>query len=332
MNWRVIADQEFEGKGIFDHRCLQLADLHSLAVDYPKSGKPVPFKDIPKRNDEFLPDCYAPETASAGDADPSALPRYYPSRRAIGRLFREVELPASVPGQAAAQGRRQRARYNRERDAKDDVEDDDVDRDLVTMFDRLHLDSETDHWESWGSKANDPHSICAVVKSRVWEFIDIDVSQPAGEDDLNVARHIHHLFHHYRSELQNICGTHSLSQKRSAMLSEEEAVVGTIVANTSQPRRRLDYIAKVREATTTLVQGVRRSLIVEDDIRTEEQAGEGEDEEGEDEDEGERDEEREHLDNLRRGWLAWVFSLACAQDEMLGAQSFGWIALGVIFD
>jgi len=42
INWLIIADQS--SLGVFDPDCLKLSELHSDAVDYPKSGQPVSLK------------------------------------------------------------------------------------------------------------------------------------------------------------------------------------------------------------------------------------------------------------------------------------------------
>jgi RNA-dependent RNA polymerase len=76
-NWLLIADAS--PHNIFDPKCFQLAQLHSDAVDYPKSGNPVDLRKIPKPDMKVKPDWHAPETIS----DLSG--KYYESMRAIGR-------------------------------------------------------------------------------------------------------------------------------------------------------------------------------------------------------------------------------------------------------
>ena len=44
------------------------------------------------------------------------------------------------------------------------------------------------------------------------------------------------------------------------MLTEEEAVVGTIVQQTPQPRKRKDHMTKLRDQTDLLVKGIRDKL------------------------------------------------------------------------
>lgn len=82
-HWLVIADQsQF---GIKDRVCLLLAQLHSDAVDYPKTGNPVNVANIPKLKFP-KPDWSAPETV---EPDPV---NYYQSQSAIGKLSRAIDL------------------------------------------------------------------------------------------------------------------------------------------------------------------------------------------------------------------------------------------------
>ena len=46
ITWLIIADQSEES--IFDKDCLKLSQLHSDAVDFPKSGQPVELRSIPR--------------------------------------------------------------------------------------------------------------------------------------------------------------------------------------------------------------------------------------------------------------------------------------------
>ena len=87
-------------------------------------------------------------------------------------------------------------------------------------------------------------------------------------------------------------------------MTEEEAVVGTIIEKTSQPRKRKETMAKLREHTDYLVK----------DIRTELAA----------------DEEEPREAALTRAWLAW--QLSSREHDLFGAKSFGWVALASIFE
>jgi len=265
MNWLIIADQSDEF--IFDKDCMKLAQLHSDAVDYPKSSTPVPHDKIPRLKFNARPDWNRPETMN--DSQSSG---YYESQKAIGRLFRAINLPA--PGIAGDVRREQRKKLQEEGEEEDR---------LVAQFGRIKL------------RAGD--QVDAAVFNRVTEFLvvaDVDPDHRASAFSL---------FDKYTAEFKTICATHTISFHYSAMLTEEEAAVGTIVAQTSQPRYRQNMISKLREQTDVLVKGVRNELISGND---------------------------EFLIRLSKAWALWRVT----QEErgLMGARTLGLIALGVIFD
>ncbi|KAI3600948.1 hypothetical protein WG66_014877 [Moniliophthora roreri] len=273
INWRILADQT----DIFNPNCMKMAELHSLAVDYPKSGNPVPIQDIPKRSNEKLPDWYAPETMYELDGS-----KYYPSQKAIGKLFRAITLDA--PQNVVRSGRKQRRRAYR--DAFEEELDELAD-DFIDLTVERH------------------NPLYTAVETKVAEFIDIDDSVDEEAKD-----HIKDLFQNYRSNLESICSANTLASGPTAMLTEEEAVIGTIVANTSQTRKRLDHIRKLREQTDTLVRDVRESLAGDDDISPGE--------------------------TLRRAFYAWQvaehFCHIRSRPPPFGARSFWWVSLGAVFE
>lgn len=268
MNWLIIADQST--LGIFDPKCYELSDLHSDAVDYPKSGRPVPLTKIPKLLMKPKPDWNAPETVATNKGNN----RYYRSERAIGKLYREIDLPAvhTIKGEQ----RRQRRRLNEGQE--------------YTINEVLHDFSQDVYADE------DPVNISLL--ERVAGFI------PIGKHDEGVVAEIWELYRNYVSQLQTICADHTLSHERGAMLTEEEAIVGTIVAKCSQPRWRKDLMSKMREQTTTLVDDMRLDLSGEEGTLPQK--------------------------SIERGWIA--FRLAILEGDVFGAQSFAWIAMGEIFD
>lgn len=269
INWLIIADQSSEG--ILDPHCLRLAQLHSDAVDYPKSGNPVPLERIPRLKFKAKPDWNAPETLTR------ATPDFYESTRAIGRLYRRIELPALRTVTRAS-------RFQR-RNLEDGHE--------LTLADILD-----------GFRTPEPHhdnGVQLTVKHRVSEFIILPEEDNVDED---VISRLWELFEYYSSRLRTICADHTLSDSRSAMLTEEEAVIGTIVAKCSQPRKRKDLMSQLREQTATLVASVRDEIAGEIDTPSEK--------------------------SLERAWIA--YNIALMEDDYFGARSFAWIALGEIFD
>ncbi|KAG7089313.1 hypothetical protein E1B28_011008 [Marasmius oreades] len=275
ISWRILADQT----DIFNPNCMKMAELHSLAVDYPKSGNPVPIQTIPKRNNLLLPDWYAPETMYK--MDPT---KFYPSQKAIGKLFREIKLEA--PQQASQEGRAQRHALRRKHREEDD---------FIEELEGLQIRGDDD-------------PLYDAICDRVAEFLD-DVDQEVNDESW---AHVGNLFRGYRSELETICSTYTLSARRGAMLTEEEATVGTIVANTSQPRKRLDHIGKLREQTDTLVRNVRESLEGDDSVSP--------------------------AESLRQAFVAWEFARSLCVSGFgrgqppFGARSFWWVTLGAVFE
>ncbi|TCD63395.1 hypothetical protein EIP91_005603 [Steccherinum ochraceum] len=263
--WLVIADQSEDG--IFDDDCLLLSQLHSDAVDYPKSGNPVPLEDIPRYKFKAQPDWSAPEIS--GKPDPS---RFYASQRAIGKLFRAIELPAvATVDRALRTQREQLAREN-----------------MVTLEDIYEDFDTSDNYDDVGE----------AIREHVSAYIRLT------RQDKTLISEMWGLAESYRADLQTICADHTLSRSRNAMLTEEEAMVGTIVAQCSQARRRKNEISKLREHTAGLVQDIEHQLAGE--LGTTAQT------------------------SLRRAWVAYRISLlTCHQ---FGARSFGWIAMREIFD
>ncbi|KAK3356793.1 RNA dependent RNA polymerase-domain-containing protein [Lasiosphaeria hispida] len=102
----ILADQREEGT--LDADCRKLAELHSSAVDFSKSGRPVDLKDLPMA-DKSRPDFLAPGPwvsiqerstlemdeyiAQNDDDDVDEGPRhkYYASKKLLGKLYRAVD-------------------------------------------------------------------------------------------------------------------------------------------------------------------------------------------------------------------------------------------------
>ncbi|KAG9018984.1 hypothetical protein FRB90_007564 [Tulasnella sp. 427] len=129
------------------------------------------------------------------------------------------------------------------------------------------------------------------------KYIDVKQS-PAPEVALGATA----LFHAFTTELRYISASHSLTE---LPLTEEEILVGTIAAKTHQPRKRQALTARMRSQTEELVKRIRSAIL-----------GNNED---------------EHLEHaLLRGCVAWHVSTT--REEEFGATSFGFIALGAVFE
>jgi len=266
VNWLYIADQS--PKHIFDEKCMLLAQLHSDAVDYPKSGEPVKLEPLFKVFPKFKPDWSAPET------DTKLSAKYYPSRSVVGQLFRDVKLPADLRTTVNDRHRRRRRRGGSSLVRENQLETD-------TAFSL-------------------PEGFVDEIDSVVLDCIG-SINHVRDREEVTT---IEQLYERYVSELSAICTTHTLSRSLSQRLTEEEVFMGTIVAKTSQQRRRKNLISKLREQTDILVRGVKEELGGDDGMPLEEV--------------------------LKRAWLAWDHTLK--KGTTFGAQSFGWITLHTIFD
>ncbi|KAG8220149.1 RNA dependent RNA polymerase-domain-containing protein [Butyriboletus roseoflavus] len=71
--------------------CLKLAELASQAVDFPKTGTPVKFEELPRQRDRVRPDFLAREGA---DLDSEM---FYNSQKLLGQLFRRVPVKEWMP-------------------------------------------------------------------------------------------------------------------------------------------------------------------------------------------------------------------------------------------
>lgn len=264
INWLLIADVY----DIFHEDCQKLCQIHSDAVDYPKSGTAVAPSTVPKppRHDH-KPDWHAPETVNLDGAY-----NFYESQKAIGKLFRAIDLPDVRPHNPAKRRQRQH------------VQDDATEPDLDEVFAALCI----------GDRHDD--ALESAVKNRVAEFISVDPHSEYVElaiDSLG----------RYSIDLQGICACNTIQRHKTAMLSEEEAVVGTIVAKCSQRRRRRDAMAQLREQTSYLVKFVQGELAGGEDTSQHEW--------------------------LASAWAAWKVSRHLK--DRFGAHSYGWIALGEVF-
>ncbi|KAJ3873980.1 RNA-directed RNA polymerase 2 [Lentinula edodes] len=203
--WLIIADQN--QRGVLHDDCLELARLHSNAVDYPKTGQPVYLKELPKVHFSQMPDWIAPETVPLNSTS------YYQSKRAIGLLSRAVTLPpvkSTVPTPHP-----QKRRLRPGNPGKPSM----VTPALETFVenDDLHL----------------------LLKGILCHHgIDVhDISQESEDVVLRIFENFIFLF-------EGITTSYTLSS--TTALAEEEVVLGTIAAKTSHFKSRREKMARLR--------------------------------------------------------------------------------------
>ncbi|KAG8906418.1 hypothetical protein FRB99_006920 [Tulasnella sp. 403] len=221
----ILADQS--DKMCRDPGCIELAQLASAAVDFSKSGTPVDWQTAPKP-------LYSPNVKpdwSAGEVDNrSSKLQIYPSRRAIGQLYRQIDL-TDADRLAARQARREHVpRPNRRAESG-----------LSRAMERMAISGPT--------QAVLENPITLALRRPLRRHIDVDAALPASITTATTGR-----FNAYASELQYICATWTLT---TTPLTEEEVLMGTIANKTSQPRKRQSQMAHLRTQSDELVKRIR---------------------------------------------------------------------------
>jgi RNA-dependent RNA polymerase len=250
---------------VFDFQCIKIAGLRSQTVDYEKNGNPANiYDDIPEPLIKFKPDWHKAEVTCVRELD------YYVSDRALGYLFRGIELldlkqpseglPTECPGIAAPL------------------------EDALTQ------------------------AIGPLVRSTLnLTYNDATAIEQSSADDIQVEQ----LHAHYVREMRYICVTHSLADSPDVCLTEEEVVLGTILANCAQPRWRTDRSCRMNLHAERLV----------DDIYTQIVQGEEVPRTGTDE---------QLRTSLVHAWAAWCWTQHHREREYV--ESFALLVLRIVFD
>lgn len=263
----TIADQSKDG--VFDERCMRLAELCSKAVDYAKNGVPVDIHNrLPKPLIKFKPDWDKKEVTGAHDV------KFYESDRALGHMFRSITLrdpsepidgfPMTPTGVIAPL-------------------DDPISRALAPLV-QSALNTNTDFITTAS-----PAALPAA-----------DIPQP---EELHAT---------YVREMRYICVTHTLVDTPDVRLKEEEVVLGTILATTTQPRWRSDRAFRMRLHSAALVRDMRVQMVPreKEDAPTQEEMRAG----------------------LPIAWGMWCWAQQHRDTDMEFIEGFSLIALGVVLD
>lgn len=222
-SWLIQADQS--EKGIHDEACLTLAELHSDAADYPKTGNPVPMKKVPRYAlPNMKPDWNAPEITDA------TLGLFYQSQRYIGRLYREVKI--SVP-----------------QTQPPPVSSADVHLSPAEVLVALRT----------AFKPRKSDILERVMYARASQFISMPDALQVSD---TAAAEMCSIFQDYVRTLRQICVSFNIAHKRGARrLSEEEVVAGTIVAQSTQPKVRKEAMSQMREQSSILVNRIAARIV-----------------------------------------------------------------------
>lgn len=215
-----------------DPNCVKLAELASKAVDFAKSGTPVRRSEMPgmRYHRNVKPDWAAGELGGVRQSQV-----VYESRRAIGVLFRRIDL-SNLERAAAIQANRQQARNDFQ---APHMPAPDLPNNQGNAFSRHGS-------EFW------IHPISKAMRTPLDRYINTGDSIPA-----DIMVEIGAIYEVYAAHLRSICSTCSLTSK---LLTEEEVFVGVITAKTSQPRKRSSMQAQMRTQTEQILRVVRHRL------------------------------------------------------------------------
>ena len=210
--------------------------------------------DVPKTFVKAKPDWHYPEVPNSRHVD------YYKSNRALGHLFRSIDIHEVLDGILIASP------------------------------------GETDPLEDVIS-----HTLAPLVQSvldTILGGIQTQFRNVRTED----------LYARYASEMRFICVTHSVSTLSDTWLSEEEVVLGTILAKCGQPCWREDRSRRMRMHVETLVNHLRAQVIGIHSPPTVEELSNG----------------------LRNAWAIWSWAQHHREESFI--QSFSLVALGLILE
>ena len=117
---------------------------------------------------------------------------------------------------------------------------------------------------------------------------------------------------HYVREMRYICVTHTLVDKPDVRLKEEEVVLGTILATTTQPRWRADRAFRMRLHSGALVRDIRARMVPKEkeDKPTDEELRAG----------------------LPIAWGMWCWAQEHRDSDVEFIEGFSLIALGAVLD
>jgi RNA-dependent RNA polymerase len=239
--------------GVFDERCVELARLCRTSVDYATNGITVEIDNqIPKPFIKSRPDWLCPEVPGLRPVD------YYQSGRALGHLFRNIDMHDLPDGIQII--------------SQDEIRplEDAISRALTPLI---------------------QSALCTAVGA-------IDTEDIRVED----------IHRRYASEMRFICVTHSIENSPDTRLSEEEVVLGTILAKCSQPRWRAERAERMRGHAEALVCDIRAHIVKLHPPLSEEGLRGG----------------------LRDAWAAWNWAQHHREEPFI--LSFSLVVLGLILE
>jgi RNA-dependent RNA polymerase len=180
------------------------------------------------------------------------------------------------------------------------------DRALGYLFRNIHLD---DMGEGFPDTTPEQTPLLEdVISQAIAPLIQhtLEITAEASEAENIEAKG---LYDRFLQEMRYVCMTHTLLDLPDAQLTEEEVVLGVILAKSTQPRLRKDRTYRMRQHSETLVRDIRARIVPEE--------------------EGQRT-EKDFRDCLQKAWATWGWAQHHRDKEYI--ESFSLIVLGVVLD
>ncbi|EEH16788.2 hypothetical protein PABG_06875 [Paracoccidioides brasiliensis Pb03] len=216
---QAIADQR--DRGTFDEQCLLLAELHSTAVDFSKSGVPVDLARIPK------------------------FPRYRPDFQAHGPRVRIAESLS--------------LHEEDEETTVHDLDDEDDERPPTRFYKSYKIlgklyrsIDEVDFLHKWQHATQRPSGLAAPsVLMGVWAYVQAETKGFLWDHHIENARYIREI---YEDNLWGLMHRYSSTPWKS-FISEYEVFVGNILGHGQKlSQRQKDASTEMREEYNNLIE------------------------------------------------------------------------------
>ena len=183
------------------------------------------------------------------------------------------------------------------------------DRALGYLFRNIHLDNLNEPSEDFSDTTPEQTPplrdvISQAIVPLIQHTLDIAAETPEVENEEAKG-----LYDRFLQEMRNVCMTHTLLDVPDVQLTEEEVVLGVILAKSTQPRLRKDRAYRMRLHAETLVRDIRARIVPAE--------------------EGQRI-ERDFRDGLQKAWATWGWAQHHRDKEYI--ESFSLIVLGVVLD
>ncbi|KAA1087671.1 hypothetical protein PGT21_035256 [Puccinia graminis f. sp. tritici] len=300
-----IADQCPEGT--LNESCIKLAELHSDAVDYPKTGVPVNIRSLPNPPVRMKPDfmCHEHDSSKEGED-------YYESPNVLGKLFREIpadKIDIFIPASK--------------------IDDDIAELHRIRRTERKKFGGVYEPLDS-----NDRLSKLIVRR--------IKLKYPSSEEHRSILRFDDRLREELRSlmgwfgaELMKICKLNSVSTGQAGHhLAESEAFLGVIIMPCDRFQKRT-ALSRLLEQTSELFGFLKSEIIGSSARKTDEEPAEIDELDDNDYrsgDSSERTADRnDRIFALHRAFVAWTVATH-SQSNLFGTHSFGFISLGILLN